>query len=239
MAVLLTVMKVVGYLRVSTDRQAEEGLGLDVQEHAIKIWAKKNGHRVVLWTRDEGVSGAKDLDAREGLPEALGAIGDGVASGVVVYRLDRLARDLIIQETVLAEVKRVGGEVFSTSPAESAYLTDDPDDPSRALIRQVLGAVAQYEKSMINLRLRSGRKRKSAQGGYAYGAPPLGFRAEGKALVPHPDEAVVVDRIRALRADGASLREIGAVLESEGLRTKRGGSRWHPPVIARVLARAA
>ena len=60
-----------------------------------------------------------------------------------VYRLDRLARDLIVQETVLAEVKRLGGEVFSTSAAEAGYLSDDPDDPSRKLIRQVLGAVAE------------------------------------------------------------------------------------------------
>ena len=59
----------------------------------------------------------------------------------------------------------------STSTAEAGYLGDDPDDPSRTLIRQVLGAVSQYERSMIALRLRSGRRRKAQHGGYAFGAP--------------------------------------------------------------------
>lgn len=134
-------MKLTAYRRVSTDKQAEEGLGLDVQEHAIRVWAKAQGHKVAVWATDAGVSGSNGLDSRHGLPDALEAIRDGRAQGLVVYRLDRLARDLIIQETLLAEVRRKGGQLFSTSAAESGYLADDPDDPSRKLIRQVLGAV--------------------------------------------------------------------------------------------------
>src|SRR2546426_9291882 len=55
---LYRLMNVVAYLRVSTDRQAEEGLGLDVQKHAIRAWAKQHGNRIVAWARDEGVSGS-------------------------------------------------------------------------------------------------------------------------------------------------------------------------------------
>ena len=87
------------------------------------------------------MSGSNGIDQRRALGDALELISDGKAAGLVVYRLDRLARDLIIQETLLAEVRRLGGEVFSTSVAEAGYLNDDPDDPSRKLIRQVLGAV--------------------------------------------------------------------------------------------------
>jgi DNA invertase Pin-like site-specific DNA recombinase len=90
-------LRVVGYLRVSTDKQAEEGLGLDVQEQAIRTWAKSTGHRVVAWFRDEGVSGSNGLDARDGLAEALDALRTRAAGGLVVYRLDRLARDLVLQ----------------------------------------------------------------------------------------------------------------------------------------------
>ncbi len=142
-------MKLVAYLRVSTDRQAEHGLGLDVQEAAIKAWAKQNGHRIVLWTRDEGVSGSNGLETREALPEALGAVQGRTAAGIAVYRLDRLARDLVLQEQLLAEIKRMGGQLFTTSAAEADYLEDDPSDPSRRLIRQILGAVNEYERSMI------------------------------------------------------------------------------------------
>src|SRR5690242_12478196 len=98
----IPAMKLVGYLRVSTDRQAEEGLGLDVQEHAIRSWAKQEGHRISLWARDEGMSGSNGVETRVGLLDALGAIQSGAARGLVVYRLDRLARDLVLQEQLLA-----------------------------------------------------------------------------------------------------------------------------------------
>ena len=230
--------KVVAYLRVSTDRQAEEGLGLEVQADAIKAWAKANNTRVVATFADEGVSGSNGIDSREALPDAFDAIKTGEADGMVVYRLDRLARDLIIQETLLAEVKRLGGEVFSTSAAEAGYLTDDPDDPSRKLIRQVLSAVAEYERSMISLRLRSGRKRKAKDGGYAYGAPPFGYRVEDGELVPDESEQETLDRARGLQKGGSSIREIAVTLTEEGRLTKRGGTRWHPTTVARVLGRA-
>ena len=230
-------LRVVAYLRVSTDRQAEEGLGLKVQEDAIRGWAKARNAVVAAVMADEGVSGSNGLDSREALPEALDALRRGDADGLVVYRLDRLARDLIIQETLLAEVKRLGGEVFSTSAAEAGYLADDPDDPSRKLIRQVLGAVAEYERSMIALRLRSGRKRKAKDGGYAYGSPPFGFRVEDGELVPDDGEQETLKRARGLQASGSSIREIVTILNEEGRSTKRG-TRWHPTTVARVLGRS-
>src|SRR6202011_3230616 len=104
---------------------------------------------------------------------------------------------------LLAEIRRMRAEVFSTSAAESSYLGDDPDDPSRALIRQVLGAVAEYERAMIRLRMRSGKQRKRAGGGFIGGQVPFVFRAEGAKLVPDPQEQRVLSRIRELRAAGA------------------------------------
>jgi DNA invertase Pin-like site-specific DNA recombinase len=101
-------MRLVGYLRVTTDRQAEEGLGLEVQEEAIQAWAQTHGHELVALTRDEGISGSNGLDTRVGLGDALEAVREGRAEGLVVYRLDRLARDLIVQETLLAELRRMG-----------------------------------------------------------------------------------------------------------------------------------
>lgn len=230
-------MKIVGYVRVSTATQAEDGLGLDVQKAAIRAWCKANGHRLTSILSDEGISGAKELEDRPGLADALDMIRSRRAQGIVVPRLDRLARDLIVQETILAEVCRVGGEVFSTSPAEASYLTDDPDDPSRKMIRQVLGAVSEYERSMVVLRLRNGRRRKARTGGYASGAPAFGYQARDGDLVELGEEQVTVKRICDLRASGASLRKICSILESEGHRSKRGGTRWQPMAVKRVLDR--
>ena len=202
-------MRITAYVRVSTDKQAaEDRLGKPVQEKAIRAYARAHGLRVVSWHYDDGISGSNGLDSREGLPLALAEVRDGTAEGIIVYRLDRLARDLIIQETLLAEVKRMGGQTFTTSGAEADFLNDDPNDPSRKLIRQVLGAVNEYERSMIALRLRSGRKLKAERGGFAYGAPAYGQRAQDHELVPDSVEQQAIGRIRELSAAGRSLRQI-------------------------------
>lgn len=232
-----SAVKLIAYLRVSTDRQAEEGLGLDVQRAAIQAWARQSGHRVTLWTADEGVSGSNGLEAREGLLDALAGLRTGQGRGLVVYRLDRLARDLVVQETLLAELRRIGAEAFSTSPAESAYLGDDPDDPSRKLIRQILGAVAEYERAMIVLRLRSGRRRKAEGGGFAYGAPAFGFRASGGNLVPSDEEQETIERVLELRAAGLSLREVARTLDEHHISPRRAAN-WSPESVRRILARS-
>lgn len=230
---------VVAYLRVSTDRQAEHGLGLDVQRAAILSWARSHAHRVTVWTADEGVSGSNGLDQRAGLAEALALLRARSVTALVVYRLDRLARDLVLQEQLLADVWRMGARVCSTSEAEDAYLDPEgaADDPSRALIRQVLGAVSQYERSMIRLRMRSGKMRKQALGGFVGGQVPLGWRVEGRELVADDGEQETLARIVQLRSDGLSLRGICAALQADGVPTKKHGSTWHPYAISSILAR--
>jgi DNA invertase Pin-like site-specific DNA recombinase len=90
--------------------------------------------------------------------------------GLVVARLDRLARTLTVQEAVLAHVWKHGGKVFSCDVGE--VFEDDPSDPMRTFVRQVMGAAAQLERGMIAARMRAGRERKAEKGGSAYGAPP-------------------------------------------------------------------
>lgn len=229
-------IRVVAYLRVSTDRQAEEGNGLPVQEKAIKTWARANGYNIVGWFRDEGISGSNGLDTRVGLYDALAEIAAGHAQGIVVKTLDRLARDMVLQEQLLAEIKRMGGEPHTTAGGEDAFLTDDPDDPSRKMIRQILGSVSEYERAMIAMRLRTGRASKAAKGGYAYGSPAFGQRAEERELVPDTAEQAAIQRMKELRAEGMSMRQIAAQLNTENIAAKRGGV-WQPMTVKRVLDR--
>ncbi|MDP8931146.1 MAG: recombinase family protein, partial [Actinomycetota bacterium] len=178
---------------MSTDRQGERGLELDVQDAAVRAYCRQHGHRIVAVCRDEGVSGSNGLQDRLGLAEALRLLrrdkptGRRQADGLVVYRLDRLARDLIVQEHLLAEVWQADAEVLSTASGE-AGLRDDPEDPSRRMIRQVLGAVAEYERAMTVLRLRRGRAHKAEQGGFAYGSPGFGWRSRDGVLVEDPED---------------------------------------------------
>lgn len=131
----------------------------------------------------------------------------------------------------------MGATAATTSAAESDYLEDDPRDPSRKLIRQVLGAVSEYERAMISLRLRSRRMRKAELGGFAHGAPPYGYRAEDGAVVCEPSEQAAVARISQLRAEGQSFREIAAALTAEGYVTKAGKT-WWPQTVSRIVSRA-
>lgn len=106
-------MRVAAYLRVSTDRQAEQGLGLKVQEQAIEAWAEARGHVVVGVYRDQGLSGTREAADRPRLSDAVSVLEAGHAEGIVAARLDRLARSLTVQEAILAAVWKAGAHVFA------------------------------------------------------------------------------------------------------------------------------
>src|SRR5688500_10993235 len=105
---------VIGYIRVSTAEQVN-GFGLEVQEKAIAEWCKREGVRLLAVHRDEGQSGSNGLDTRPGRAEALARCEAGEAQALVVYRLDRLARDLVLQETTIQRLQAHGVRVLSVT----------------------------------------------------------------------------------------------------------------------------
>ena len=227
--------RLVAYIRVSTDKQADEGLGLEIQEHAIREWARAQKARVVHVARDEGRSGNAEVIDRPGLAEALGYLRDGRADALVVYRLDRLARDLIPQEVLRSEILRMGGELRSTSSVEDLHLREDPTDPTGQLVRRILGAIAEYERAMIRLRMDAGKARKRDAGGYVGGQPPYGWSGHAGELVAVPREQETLARMKRWRRAGWSYQRIADTLNSEGIPSRRGT--WHRAAIARILAR--
>jgi DNA invertase Pin-like site-specific DNA recombinase len=229
-------MRLVAYVRVSTDRQAADGAGVEVQERAIGRWARDNGHEIALRTRDEGASGSGGVDARAGLHDALAAPKRGVAAGLIIYRLDRLARRLTVQEATLATVWGLDGAVFAVDIGEVPR--DDPDDQMKTALRQMIGVFAQLERGMIAARLHAGRLVKAERGEYAgFGSPHFGVEAVGGVLVTNENELVAIARAVELRRAGASLRAICVALANEGPRPKRA-ERWHPETLRKVLRRA-
>jgi DNA invertase Pin-like site-specific DNA recombinase len=229
-------MRPVAYLRVSTDRQAEHGFGLEVQEQRISAWALAHGHDLVavVVVSDEGVSGTREAADRPGLSQVLKMLEDGDVDAFVVARLDRLARTLMVQEVALRKVWSNGGRVFSVDVGE--IHEDDPDDPMRTAFHQMAGVAAQLERGMITQRLRAGRRHKVARGGYGGGEVPFGFRVVAGDFVVDEREALTRARIRELRSRGASLRAIAAQLELEGLKPRRA-TRWHPGTLGPIAAR--
>lgn len=205
-----------------------------MQERTIRSWARANGHRVAELYTDEATSGTSDLAGRPGLAQALAAVKSGRVKAIAVYRVDRLARDLILQEQLLREIALAGGRVHSASAAEDIHLGDDPADPTRALIRQVLGSVSQYERAMIRLRMQAGARSKAEAGGYAYGGPPYGWRAVNKELVAVPEEQEAMRMAATMRQTGASYREICNALTEANMLTRKENP-WSPASLRRSL----
>lgn len=222
--------KAIGYVRVSTQEQVASGGGLDIQRDAVRDYAKGNDLRLVAILSDEGISGSNGLDTRTGLGEALRRLEEHEATVLVVYRLDRLARDLMVQETTIARLRDAGAAVQSVTEDDV-----DSQEPTRVLVRQILGAIGEYEGALIRARMRAGREAKRTRGGWLGGAVPYGYRPEGAELVPEPFEQEGINLARSLRAADQSLRQIGKALVENGFPPKRS-SHWSPTAVRSLLS---
>jgi DNA invertase Pin-like site-specific DNA recombinase len=206
-----------------------DGDGLRRQRDAIRRFATANGFELGDEFCDAGVSGTKDLAARPGLAALLDRVESNGVKVVLVERADRLARDLMVNEVIVDQLSRAGARVLT---ADGADLSSADDDPTRTLIRQVLAAVAQFEKSVIVLKLRAARDRKRRREGRCEGRKPFGAR---------PGEAEVLDRIRTLRRKQKgrprlSIAAVAAALNAERVRT-RTGKPWAPGTVHGILRR--
>lgn len=230
-------MQLIGYLRVSSEGQIE-GYGLDAQARAVRGWCRANGHRLRRTVSDVGVSGATDALDRPGLADALQSVLSGEVDGIVIARLDRLARALTVQEATLAIVWRAGGAVFTAD--QGLVLQDDPDDPMRTALRQVVGVFSELERRLVTKRLRDGRAEKARTGRKSVGSYAFGYQAGGlgreRDSVEHPGEIETVREILARRSAGESYRAIARRLNEAGKAAKRGGA-WHPMTVRSVVLR--
>lgn len=212
-------MKVIGYVRVSTEEQAREGVSLAAQEKKLAAYAELYEVELVEIISDAGVS-AKTLK-RPGLTRALAMLEDGTAQGLLIAKLDRLTRSVadwnalidsyFLRETALLSV----GEQIDTRTAAGR------------LVLNVLISVAQWEREAIGERTAAAMAHLKAQG-VALGAPSLGQTDA---------EADTVARILELRAENMPLRQIADTLTAEGRCTKRGG-KWAAETVRKVLTRA-
>lgn len=220
---------VIGYIRVSTENQVgEDKFGLDVQRREITQYCEANGLNLIDIIEDAAFSGA-DTE-RPGIHEILSRSAEGEFTAVVVAKLDRLSRDLFFQMFIDKELRKSDVRVISVAEPFNS------DDPMTQLMRQMVGAFAEYERHMIKSRMTGGRKQKASQGGYAGGGVPLGYvtvRGTGKIAVDE-DKVATVREIFALRAAGLSMPKICDELNANG-HTTREGKRFSAMTVKRVL----
>jgi DNA invertase Pin-like site-specific DNA recombinase len=214
---------VYGYLRVSGKGQLD-GDGFPRQKAAITKYATGNGLRVTAWYEEKAVPGKTEWAQRPAWVDMLTRMqARGSITTIVIEKLDRLARDLMVQEHIIADLKQRGVTLISVAEPDLCS-----DDPTRKLLRQVMGAIAEYDRAMLVLKLAAARARHRQPGESAWGPRHYGHK---------PGEDKAIQRIRQLVAVGPyTYQAICDVLNCEGYLT-RHGKRWQPTQVWRIIRR--
>lgn len=221
-------MKAFSYLRVSGLAQLQ-GDGIERQRQAVVKYSTERQMDVVREFRDEGISGAAEAMDRPALTDMLISL-DGQADVklVLVERSDRVARDLLVGELILSKFRELGVLVIEVEGGTELTVMDG--EPTKVLIRQILGAIAQFEKATIVRKLNAARARMRARGERAEGPKPFGER---------DGEQPVVERIRELHGRNMTIAEISDHLNADFTPTRKKDCRWHPTMVGRILRRSA
>lgn len=206
--------QVIGYVRVSTSMQVEDGQSLDAQRAKIEAWASLNDYEVKAIHVDAGISG-KSMKNRPGLLDALNDCGKGDA--LVVYSLSRLSRSIRDTLDISDKLAKVGADLVS--------LSEKIDTTSAAgkMVFRLLSVMAQFESDQISERVKLGMQHKKAMGG-RIGMLPYGKRLDddGETLIDDPAEQEVISAIAEYRESGLALRTIVARLEERGFKSRSG-----------------
>lgn len=222
-----------GYIRVSTETQAEKGGGLDVQRAAIEKYAKDNGieiHKPLFC--DAGISGTQEN--RPALDELLlETIREG--DTIIVHNTSRLWRSIFAQATVMKAVIQAKANIRSIDePAFDVYMYQK--DPENFMISGMMGMLDQWERMTIARKLARGRTSKANKGDKPAGTCPYGYKytADKKHIEPDPDEAATLRRIFTEGQKGTSLEKIAKLLNDSGIHTRRGNA-WTKAALHRIL----
>jgi len=220
-------MKAYGYIRVSTARQAEEGISLDAQHAKIAAWCDVNGYELAGIFEDAGISGTKS--DRPGLTAALAAVGKNDA--LVVYSLSRLARSTKHTIELSERLEKAGGDLVS--------LSEKIDTTSAAgkMVFRLLAVMAEFERDQISERTTAALQHKKTQGGRV-GQIPYGkaLADDGESLVDDPEEQEIIRIVKMLRAGGMSYPKIAAELTERNLKPR--GKAWHPQTVKNIAEAA-
>lgn len=217
------------YTRFSPRRNAEESESCEVQQAYCEQHAAQKGYEIRAIIHDPDVSGADEY--REKLWEAISLLYKGDV--LLVYKRDRLARNVYLAEQINRAVRTRGATIEAVSG-------DIPGNgPEQILVRQVLAAIAEYERKLISTRTRMSMRQHQRNGRRMSHHPPYGWGADPddpKRLVPIPSEMGAVERIKALHAEGKTYYEIAKILNDEMPDRARTG-KWYDKTVRKVLLR--
>lgn len=216
----------VALLRVSTDEQASSGLGLAAQKDRIKQYAKSRGLKIRKYYTEEGVSGAKGVEARPQLSQMLQDLKPHTV--VLVAKRDRISRDTFLSLWVEKEAKKIHCTI------ESAAGEGNGDDPASEMMRRIVDAFSEYERNLISQRTKAALAKSTKR----LGQPEYGWMRDASGrVVKNKDTHPTYERIISMREkDGMGWSAICQELNADGILTQRG-KQWSPTVVMRICHR--
>jgi len=225
-------IRVLGYVRVSTDEQAGSGVSLDAQRHRLAAYAAAHDLELVGIEADEGIS-ARRMGNRPALQRVLERLRRGEAAAIVVLKLDRLSRTTRDLLDLVARSQKEGWGLHSLHE----HL--DSSSATGRFALTLLGALAQLEREQVGERTRMAMGELRRQGRRTSSKPPFGYRFEGDRVVEVPAEQRILARIAALRAEGLGCCRLKSALDHEFGGNPRTGKHWNLGTLRAVLRSAA
>jgi len=227
-------IKAIGYVRVSTEEQASDGVSLEAQKAKIRAYADLYDIELVAVIEDAGES-AKTL-SRPGLQEALKSLREGKAEGLLIAKLDRLSRSVVDWNHLI-------DGYFGEKAGKNLWSVADSIDTTTAagrLVLNVLMSVAQWERETIGERTKDALQHKKSNG-ERVGQIPYGYdlASDGRTLIENPEQQKVIVLMKSLRETGMSFSQIGRELEGRGIPTQKAGRKWTHKNVASILKRAS
>lgn len=220
--------KAIGYIRVSTEQQVDEGVSLEAQKAKIVAWCKANDYDLANVFMDAGISG-KSMDKRTGLADALKAVKKDMV--LVVYSLSRLARSTQDTLSIADGINKAGADLVS--------LTEriDTTGAMGKMMFTLMAAFNQLERDVTSERTKAALQHKKAKG-EKYSTIPFGYEAIEGRLIEVKAEAQIVANIMQQRQSGSTLVEIATHLNASGIQGKKGG-KWHASTVRYLINRQA
>lgn len=219
-------MKAVGYIRVSTEEQAREGVSLAHQEQKIRDYCRLHDIELMEIFKDEGIS-AKTIQGRAAATKAINAVMKGQASELIVCKLDRMFRDAKDALTISDLFNKKGAALHSVSERL------DTQGAMGRFFFTMMAAVAEMERNLIAERT-SDALQHLKKNGQVYNHVPFGFTAvEGELLQDYAEQEVIYT-MKKLERDGMNFTQIAAHLNYFEIPAKKGGQ-WYAQTVKNVL----
>ena len=203
----------IGYVRVSTEEQATEGVSIEAQSGKLRQYAALYDIDLVDIVVDAGVSG--ETLKRDGLQRALAALKAGEATALLIAKLDRLTRSVV-------NLGQLIDEYFQEHQLLSVVDHIDTGTANGRFLLNILASVAQWQREAIVEQTVTSLGYMKAQR-RTYNHVPLGFRDCDGLLVEVDEEQLIVAEVLEMRDSGASLHAVARDLNERGIIGKRGG----------------